>query len=109
MAQSDLEATFAYYWRVLDGPPLAAEYKFLPDRKFRLDFAHVKTLVAVECDGGTWTQGRHSTGKGFTNDCIKINLAILAGWRVFRLTSDMLTNEPETHLKPIIEFMEANQ
>ena len=105
MAQSDLEAAFEYYWRVLNGPPLVAEYQFLPDRKFRFDFAYIPALVGIECDGGTWSNGRHSTGKGFTNDCIKIKLAILAGWRVFRFTTDMLTNEPEVHLRPIIEFI----
>ena len=105
MAQSDLEAAFEYYWRVLNGPPLEPEYKFLPKRKFRFDFASPKNFVAIELQGGTWANGRHSRGAGYTNDCIKLNLATLAGWRLFWLTTDMLTNEPEQHLNPIIEFI----
>lgn len=66
------------------------EYKFLPDRKFRFDFAFPEQKVAVEVDGGTWSGGRHTSGLGFRNDCIKTNLAVLNGWRVLRFTADMV-------------------
>lgn len=105
MKTSSLEAAFDYYWRVLEGPALEAEYRFDTERKFRLDFAHLQTKVGIECDGATWTGGRHSTGKGYTNDCIKLNLATALGWRIFRLTSDMLKNNPEGHLMIIKLFI----
>lgn len=109
MTQSDLEATFAYYWRVLNGPPLVAEYRFHPQRRHRLDFAWPDKKIGIEIQGGTWLQagGRHNRGEGYTKDCIKLNLAVLAGWRLFWLTGDMLTNEPELHLKPIIALIES--
>ena len=106
MPQSELEATFIYYWRVLNGPPLLPEYRFHPKRKFRLDFVHLPTMIAIEIEGGIWTGGRHTSGKGYTNDCIKYNLATLAGWHIFRLTGDML-NEPDKYIKPIIKFTGA--
>jgi very-short-patch-repair endonuclease len=109
MPQSELEATFLYYWRAINGPPLTPEYRFDPKRRYRLDFAYVPAKVAIECEGGTWTQGRHSRGNGYTQDCIKYNLATADGWRIFRLTSDMLANNPYEHLTLIKLFIEANQ
>lgn len=35
-----------------------------------------------------------------------LNAAAAFGWLVFRFTSDMLRNEPEQHLKPVIKLIE---
>ena len=64
---------------------------------------------AVEVEGGTWINGRHNRGKGFAEDCEKYNQAALLGWRVFRLTIDMLENDPYGHLMPIILFIRDRQ
>ena len=107
---SDLERTFDTLWRQLDGPPLFAEYRFAPDRDWRFDRCHPYARVYIEIDGGTWGMydangvlrpGRHTTGKGFRDDCIKLNAAAALGWIGFRLTSDML-DDPDQHLAPII-------
>lgn len=105
MAQSNLEASFDYYWRVLNGLPVETEYRFDKTRRWRFDRCHPRTLVAVELDGGTWTGGRHSTGRGYSADCEKLNTATTQGWRVFRLTSDMLQSNPQKHIGQIIEFI----
>lgn len=98
---SDLEAKFDYYWRVLNGPPLEPEYRFC-HRRWRFDRAHLGTKVAIECDGGTYRQGRHSREPGYSNDCEKMNFAACEGWRVFRLTSKMLNENPVKHLTGIL-------
>ena len=49
-------------------------------------------MIAVELEGGVWTNGRHSRGAGFTSDCEKYNEAQLLGWRVLRFTSEHLNN-----------------
>ena len=95
---SDLEATFDTLWRQLGGPPLDAEYRFAPPRRWRFDRAHVYSRIGLEIDGGTYTGGRHVTGKGYTRDCEKLNTAAFRGWLIFRLTSDMLRDDPATHL-----------
>ncbi len=84
---------------------LSQEHKFLKDRRFRFDFADTERKIAIEIEGGTWTQGRHIRGKGYSMDCEKYNLAQFAGWKVFRLTSDMLANDPARHIEPIIELL----
>ena len=103
---SDLEAAFDTYWRVLGGPDLEREYRFDAEHRSRFDRAHPLARVAIEIDGGTHNGGRHVTGDGFTRDCEKFNRAAFDGWLVFRLTSDMLRNDPAEHLRQIIAKIE---
>jgi very-short-patch-repair endonuclease len=90
---SPLESLFALHVRAAKLPEPVREFRFAPPRRFRFDFAWPDSTnkVAVEIDGGTWMQrGRHTTGSGYENDCEKLNLASLAGWRVFRFTGGMV-------------------
>lgn len=66
------------------------EYQFHPVRKWRFDYAFVLRQLAVEIEGGIWTQGRHTRGKGFLADMAKYNAATLLGWRILRYTPDQL-------------------
>jgi len=68
------------------------EYKFHPTRKWRFDFAWPLEKFAVEIEGGVWSGGRHTRGKGFIEDCIKYNEAVMLGWRVIRVTTEMVEN-----------------
>jgi very-short-patch-repair endonuclease len=101
---SPLESKFMHLWDMLEGPPLQREYQFKPDRKWRADFAHLPSRTLIEVEGGIWSNGRHVRGHGYTNDCIKYNAAVMAGWRVLRLTSDML--QPD-YIEEIITFVEV--
>lgn len=69
------------------------EYLFHPIRKWRFDYAIPQYLIAIEIDGGVYSQGRHTRGKGFENDCEKINEAYLMGWIVLRFSTGMLKKE----------------
>lgn len=100
---SHLERKFALLWKAHDGPlPLRHEVPFHPTRKWRFDFAHHTARVAIEIEGGTWSRGAHNRGRGYAEDCEKYNAAVLLGWSVFRLTSDMLTKD---HLQPIMSLI----
>jgi len=66
------------------------EYQFHPTRKWRFDFAWPLEKFAVEIEGGVWSNGRHNRGKGFIEDCIKYNEAVMLGWRVIRVTTEMV-------------------
>jgi len=93
---SSLERTFTFYWRALaDGlPEPERECRFASPRRWRFDFAWPAQRVAVECDGGTYSGGRHTRGDGYRRDAEKLNAASALGWRVFRVTADMLRDDP---------------
>lgn len=62
------------------------EFKFHPSRRWRFDYAIPEHKIAVEVEGGVWTNGRHTRPQGFLGDIEKYNTATLMGWRVFRTT-----------------------
>ena len=69
-----------------------SEYQFARPRKWRLDFCWPDRKLAVECEGGTWTEGRHVRGAGFLEDARKYNSAALGGWLVLRFTSEQIAS-----------------
>ena len=71
-------------------PEPTPEYRFHSRRKWRFDFAWVAELVALEIEGGAWTGGRHTRGKGFLADIEKYNAAVVLGWSVLRCTPQMV-------------------
>lgn len=64
------------------------EYKFLHDRRFKFDLAIPKYHIAIEFEGGIFSGGRHTRGKGYANDAKKYNLATMHGWKLLRYTSE---------------------
>ena len=74
------------YFQECQVPPCLTEYQFHPERKWRFDFAWPEQKVALEVEGGSWMAGRHSRGAGFNADMEKYNAAVLAGWKVLRVT-----------------------
>ena len=67
------------------GIPHTREYRFC-ERRWRFDFALERDSLAIEVEGGGFVQGRHSRGAAFEADCEKYARALLAGWRVLRVT-----------------------
>ena len=66
------------------------EFRFHPVRRWRFDFAYPHLMLAIEVEGGSWINGRHSRGKGMSEDAVKYNTAVIMGWRVLRFTSDLI-------------------
>lgn len=81
------EAAFELHCRAMK-LAFVREHRFDPKRRWRFDFAFPDQMVAVEIEGGVWTGGRHTRGKGYAADLEKYNAAALAGWRVFRFTTE---------------------
>ena len=70
------------------------EHQFHEKRKWRFDYAILEPyFIAIEVEGGVWTNGRHTRGKGFLSDVEKYNAGTLAGWRIFRVTPDTLITD----------------
>jgi very-short-patch-repair endonuclease len=59
------------------------EYRFC-ERRWRIDFAWPNIKLAVEIEGGAWTRGRHTRGKGFVGDMEKYNRLTEEGWYLLR-------------------------
>jgi hypothetical protein len=92
---STLNRAFALRWATISGAPaLVAEHHGIPGRKYRFDFAHLDSRVAIEIDGGLWRgrKGGHTSGSGAIRDREKDVRATLEGWTVFRLTPEMSRN-----------------
>ncbi len=66
------------------------EHRVCPERRFRFDWAWPSRKLALEVDGAVWVNGRHSRGTGIQTDCEKFSLAAIHGWRVMRVTTDMV-------------------
>lgn len=66
------------------------EYRFHPTRRWRFDYAIPEHKIALEVEGGVWTQGRHTRPQGFLGDVAKYNAATVMGWRVLRTVPDEL-------------------
>jgi very-short-patch-repair endonuclease len=75
-------------------PEPVAEYRFAAPRRWRFDFAWPDRRVALEVEGGAFSQGRHVRGKGYKADCEKYSEAAALGWRLLRvLPSQLCTAE----------------
>jgi hypothetical protein len=98
-------------------PAWEPEFAFHPVRKWAFDYAWPPWKVALEQEGGGFGRlivitsgyerrkgksipitagtrvrvgGRHNTGEGMQEDCIKYNAAAVLGWLVIRVTTTMV-------------------
>jgi len=69
------------------------ELVFHPVRMWRFDFASPVARVALEIEGGIWMQGRHNRGAGMIADMHKYNAAVGEGWKLIRVTPQMMEKE----------------
>jgi len=70
--------------------PESAHHLWKKGRAWRFDFAWPQYMLAVECEGGTWSGGRHTTGAGFAADAEKYSEAAIQGWLVVRVTGGQI-------------------
>ena len=103
---SDLESTLAWQVRVDGLPAPEQEYRFDDNRRWRFDFAWPNCRLAVEVNGGEWSEGRHNRGGGMADDYEKLNAAVIAGWRVLQFTGSQVRDgvAVETIRRALAEF-----
>lgn len=81
------------------------EFRFHDTRRWRFDFAFPERKLAVEVEGGTYTNGRHTRGSGYEKDLEKYNEAVKLGWKVLRFSTGMV-NKGEA-IKQVLEVIEG--
>lgn len=69
-------------------PRPTPEYRFHATRKWRIDYYFEANgrKVGLEVEGGIWTGGRHTRGKGFSGDMEKYNEAAAMGITILKVT-----------------------
>lgn len=87
--QSEGEVTLARDLRALK-INFEQEYKFHEERNWRADFLITGTKILVEVEGGIWSGGRHTRGKGFIADMEKYNAAAVMGFKVLRFDTQQV-------------------
>ena len=90
MSGSELVDELLFQIKALQLPEPVLEHRFWPGRKFAFDLCYPAPMLAIEVDGGTYKGGRHTTGPGFEQDCLKLNEATCRGWHVLRFTAHMV-------------------
>lgn len=84
MYGSKLEKDFHSEWKKQTRVALTLQHKFHPRRKWRFDFAHLPSQVAIEIQG--FGEG-HTSYKGMRADYDKHNEAARYGWIILYIMS----------------------
>jgi len=103
---SDLERTFVTSWKALapNMPDYTREFVFHETRGWRIDFAWPDYKVAVEVEG--FGHGKESRYHG---DVEKYNMLMAMGWKLFRCTRQILSNNPAAFVKMVQESLEVGK
>lgn len=88
--QHDTSDVFTVFCKNELGYEPVREFRFHPTRKWRFDYAIPVLKIAIECDGGVWTGGRHVSPQGYLKDMEKFNAAAELGWVVLKFTPQTL-------------------
>lgn len=90
------EVPFPLLCRAEGVPAPTPEYKFAlaagGKRRWAFDWCWPDAHLALEVDGGGFVGGRHHRAAGFAEDCVKLNTALVLGWRVLRCTPQQVSD-----------------
>lgn len=89
--EPECKTEFGQWLEFVSPHPVVAEYGFLPDRKFRADWAIPELKLLFEYDG--INAKAHASANGVFRDSEKGNLAQLAGWMFLRVNARSLREE----------------
>lgn len=85
--------------------PLGSNFRFnQPTNGMQFDLAWPEFKVAVEINGGQWSDAKmgHNSGKGVERDARKINDAQLLGWILIILVTDHIDKQMLQYAVPTV-------
>lgn len=85
----------------LSGFTLVPEYRFHPERRYRIDYAFPEQKVAIEFDG---YRSHGISLSGFRDGLRRQNLLVLLGWRVLRY-SILDLRDPDRIVREVRELL----
>jgi len=104
---SHLESDFAGFWvQFYPETDLYYEWKPIQGRRLTIDFAHPKSKVGIEIQGGTHNpKMAHSSGTGILRDAKKSLELAQYGWRIIPVTAEQIRDYHETlpQIKTVID------
>lgn len=84
------------------------EFRFYEGRRWRADFKIVDYPILIEVEGGVWSNGRHTRGKGFEGDCEKYNQAAILGYHVLKgSTAQVKSGKLLEDIKQLMSSLDA--
>jgi len=101
-SQAQANNIFTQVCRQFRLPEPRPEYRFDPNRQWRIDYYFEANgrRVALEVEGGIWTGGRHTRPKGFMGDLEKYNAMAQSGILLLRVPpSDLMKTYTFTMIK----------
>lgn len=96
------EEEFALHCQIYKLEPVR-EWRVCSDRRWRVDFAWPTKRLAVEIEGSTWSNGRHTRGAGYAKDIEKYNRLARMGFVVLRYTTQMVHSG--IAIDEVVEFL----
>jgi very-short-patch-repair endonuclease len=91
-------------------PEPVREHRFHPTRRWRIDFCWPLHMLAVECEGGIYRGGGHTSVGGMKRDFEKGNALTLAGYRLLRFHGDQVRSGEATEtIRQALEIAPAEQ
>lgn len=86
---SEGEEEFAGHCRIYKLEPIR-EWRVCKERRWRVDFCFPSEKLAIEIEGGIWTNGRHNRASGYVKDLEKYNTLARMGFVILRYTPAMV-------------------
>ena len=68
------------------------EHQFHDTRKWRFDYCYPDRKIAIEVEGGVYTNGAHGSITGILRDMEKYTEAAILGYRILRILPDKLAS-----------------
>lgn len=110
LKKMDKEDLFTKICKAELGVDVIKEHKFYEGREWRFDYAIPSNMLAIEVEGGAWSNGRHTRGSGFIKDMEKYNTATSMGWRLLRVIPDeLLTSKTLELIKKTLKLKQWEQ